>query len=168
MTKVYKAAFIPNFRDLCTKFKGRYIEFLKAIHRGVPKRGFSGGEHLNTQQMEQFLQEIERADQLTINSAQSDRFRTNVLVAERCWCEDHGLTEAPYDVHEGLKRCIEAYVLRQAKDITGVSSLSNMSEEEKKRVNDAKGRLITEHGYCPHCAQKLLVEVAMTRDFLVA
>jgi hypothetical protein len=43
-----------------------------------------------------------------------------------------------------------------------------MSEEQVKRLEDAKGRLITDHGYCQHCAGKLVFEVAQTRDFLTA
>jgi predicted Ser/Thr protein kinase len=168
LTKIYKAAFIPNFRDLCTAFKRKYLECLRGIHRNVPKRGYGGGDYLNAQQMEQYLQEIERADALSINSAQADKFRANVLVAETAWCERHNVSEAPYDAHEGLKRCIEAYVLRQAKDITGVTGLTNLSEEEQKKLDSAKAALIAQHGYCNHCGQKLLLEVAMTRDFLVA
>lgn len=168
LTRVYKAAFIPNYQDLCQNFFRRYLDYVKAISRTSPRTGFSGGQHLTTQQMEAFLQEIERSDSMQINSAQSDKFRTNVLVAINVYNEEHGTSEPPYTVHDGLRRCIESYVLRQAKDITGVIGLSNLSEEEKKRLDGAKARLIKEHGYDEYTAEKLLVEVAMTRDFLVA
>lgn len=169
LSKVYKAAFIPNFAELCQVFFTRYQDFLKGIQpgRGSSRPGMSGSTYVNTQQMESFLQEIERADTLAINSAQADKFRLNVQLAIDIYKGEYG-TAPPYTVHEGLKRCIEAYVLRQAKDITGIVGLTNVSEEERKRIEGAKSRLILEHGYCEHCAGKLLVEVAMTRDFLVA
>lgn len=166
LTKVYKAAFIENFADLCQQFFIKYLGFLRAISRGRPAAGYSGGQYLTTQQMEQFLQEIERADSLQINSAQADKFRTNVLVAVDAYKSEHGGEEPRYDVHEGLRRCIEAYVLRTAKDITGVVGVSDLSPEEERRLNNAKTELVKNHGYCRYCAEKLVVEVAMTRDFL--
>ncbi len=169
LSRVYKAAFIPSFRDLCQNFYRRYMQYLKALARGTARSGSSlGQQYMTTQGMETFLQEIERADTMSVNSAQGDKFRVNVLVAEREWKEQFGSVEPPYDVHEGLKRCIESYVLRQAKDITGVIGLTNLTKEEKERLDSAKARLVAEHGYCDHCAEKLLVEVGTTRDFLIA
>lgn len=168
LTKVYKAAFIPNFTDLCQNFFRKYLEYIKSLNRTTPKQGFSGGQYLTAQDMERFLQEIERADTIAINTAQADKFRTNVMVAVDAYKDEHGVSEPPYTCHEGLKRCIESYVLRQAKDITGVIGLTNLTKEEKERLDGAKARLIKEHGYDEYTAEKLLVEVAMTRDFLVA
>ena len=168
LSKVYKAAFIPNFADSCQQFFRKYQDYLKAINLGSTRKGYSGSSYMNQADMERFLQEIERADSLQINSAQADKFRTNVLVAIRAYNEEHGTSEPPYTVHDGLKRCIEAYVLRQAKDFTGVIGMSSLSEDEKKRLDGAKARLIKEHGYDEYTAEKLLVEVALTRDFLVA
>ena len=168
LSKVYKAAFIPNFGDLCQNFFRKYLEYVKALNRSTPRKGFSGDQYMTSQQMESFLQEIERADSMQINSAQADKFRTNVMVAVDAYKDEHGVSEPPYGCHEGLKRCIEAYVLRQGKDITGVIGLSNLTKEEKERLDGAKARLIKEHGYDEYTAEKLLVEVAMTRDFLVA
>lgn len=168
LSKVYKAAFIPNFADSCQQFFRKYQDYLKAINLGSTRKGYSGSSYMNQADMERFLQEIERADTLQINSAQADKFRTNVLVAIRAYNEEHGTSEPPYTVHEGLKRCIEAYVLRQAKDFTGVVGMSSLSEDEKKRLDGAKARLIKEHGYDEYTAEKLLIEVSLTRDFLVA
>jgi len=168
LSKIYRAAFIPNFRDLCNSFFRRYLEYVRTLGRPGRATTSYGGNYMNTQQMEQFLQEIERADALSLNSAQGDKFRANVLVAISEFQREHGGTEPEYDVHEGLKRCIEAYVLRQAKDITGMIGVTSMSEEQVKRLDGAKARLISDHGYCQHCAQKLVYEVAQTRDFLTA
>jgi predicted Ser/Thr protein kinase len=167
LSKIYRAAFIPQFRDLANSFFRRYIETVRTLARGV-RQGSIGGQHMNTQQMEQFLQEIERSDALSVNSAQADKFRVNIMVALSEYQREFGNSEPEYDLHEGLKRCIEAYVLRQAKDIVGMIGVTSMSEEQTKRLEGAKGRLISDHGYCPHCAGKLVFEVAQTKDFLVA
>jgi predicted Ser/Thr protein kinase len=167
LSKVYRAAFIPQFGDLCQQFFGKYLEYVRSLNRSTPRQGTSGGQYMTSQQMEQFLQDIERAD-LGVNSAQADKFRTNVMVAVDAYKDEHGVAVPPYTCHEGLRRCIEAYVLRQAKDITGVIGLSNLTQEEKDRLDSAKARLIKEHGYDEYTAEKLLVEVAMTRDFLTA
>ncbi len=165
LTKVYKAAFLENFADLCQTFFQKYLNCLRSINRSTPMSGYSGGQYLNSQQMETFLREIETADSIQTNTGQSDKFRTNVLVAVDAYKEEHG-TEPRYDVHEGLKRCIEAYVLRTAKDITGAVGISQLSSEEEKRLNNAESEMIKNHKYCPYCAKKLVIEVAMTRDFL--
>lgn len=168
LTKVYKAAFIPGFADLAQKFFRKYLDYIKALSRSTPRTGTTGSQYLTAQDMEAFLQEIESADSIRINTAQADKFRTNVLVAVQAYKDEHGVAEPPYTCHEGLRRCIESYVLRQGKDIVGISGLSSLTREEKDRLDGAKARLIEEHGYDEYTAEKLLVEVAMTRDFLVA
>jgi serine protein kinase len=168
LTKVYKAAFIPNFRDLCTRFFKQYKAYVQAMSLGIKPTGNSYGQAITTRDMEAFLQEVERADEMNVNSAQAPKFRQGVMAAINLYNEEHGTSEPPYDVHEGLKNCIESYVLRQSKDITGVVGISNLTEEEQKKLDSAKQRLIDEHHYCPYCASKLLIEVALTRDFLKA
>ncbi|GEM_PF-671659 len=168
LTKVYKAAFIPNFADLCTQFFRKYIQYVRALSLGIKPTSTVGGHAVTQRDMEAFLQEVERADEFNVNSAQAPKFRQGVMAAINLYNEEHGTTEPPYTVHEGLKNCIESYVLRQAKDITGVVGITNLSEEEQKKLDSAKARLIEEHGYCEYCAGKLLIEVALTRDFLKA
>lgn len=168
LTKVYKAAFIPNFRDLCTQFFSKYVQYVRALSLGIKPTGTVGGQAITQRDMESFLQEVERADEFNVNSAQAPKFRQGVMAAINLFNEEHGTSTPPYDVHEGLKNCIESYVLRQAKDITGVVGITNLSEEEQRKLDSAKARLIEEHGYCDYCAGKLLIEVALTRDFLKA
>ena len=52
--------------------------------------------------MEAFLQEIERADEFNVNSAGAPKFRAGVMSAISLYQEEHGTTDLPYDVHEGL------------------------------------------------------------------
>lgn len=159
---------IPNFADLCTQFFRKYIQYVRALSLGIKPTSTVGGHAVTQRDMEAFLQEVERADEFNVNSAQAPKFRQGVMAAINLYNEEHGTTEPPYTVHEGLKNCIESYVLRQAKDITGVVGITNLSEEEQKKLDSAKARLIEEHGYCEYCAGKLLIEVALTRDFLKA
>lgn len=168
LSRVYKAAFIPNFADLAQQFFRKYLEYIRAINQGIPRSGLAGGQVLTEQKMQQFLQEIESSDSIRINTAQADKFRANVLVAVDAYKDEHGVPEPPYTCHEGLRRCIESYVLRQGKDITGVVGLTSMSKEERERLDSAKQRLIEEHGYDSYTAEQLLLEVATTRDFLTA
>jgi predicted Ser/Thr protein kinase len=168
LTKVYKAAFIPSFRDLCMQYFRKYVAYVRALALGIKPTNLVGGQAVTTRDMEAFLQEVERADEFNVNSAGAPKFRQGVMAAINLFNEEHGTADVPYDVHEGLKTCIESYVLRQAKDITGVVGITNTDEEQTKKLNDAKSRLEHEHGYCKYCAEKLLIEVALTRDFLKA
>lgn len=168
LTKVYKAAFIPGFRDLCTNYFRKYVAYVRALSLGIRPTGTVGGQAVTQRDMEAFLQEVERADEFNVNSAQAPKFRQGVMAAINLYNEEHGTTEPPYEVHEGLKNCIESYVLRTSKDIVGVVGVATLSEEEQKKIDSAKKRLVEEHGYCEYCAGKLLIEVTLTRDFLKA
>ncbi len=168
LTKVYKAAFIPAFKDLCNQYFRRYIAFVQALSLGIKPTNTVGGQGTTTRDMEAFLQEVERSDEFNINAAQAPKFRAGVMAAKNLFHEEHPGEEVDYTVHEGLKNCIESHVLRIAKDVTGVAGVSNLSPEEQRKLDDAKTRLIEEHGYCTYCANKLLVEVALTDGFLKA
>jgi len=166
-TKVYKAAFIPNYRDMCMQLIRKYTALAKALAAGVRPIGSFGS--MTDAQKESFLQEIERADEFNVNSAQAPKFRSGILAAINLYNEEHGTSEPPYEeMPEGLRNAVESYVLRKAQDVVGVIGGTTIDEEAQKKIDDAKKRLIDEHGYCPYCAAKLLTEVALTRDFLKA
>ncbi len=168
LTKVYKAAFIPNYKDLCIQYFKKYREYVRALSIGLRPTSTVGGQAVTQRDMEAFLQEIERAEEFNINSAQAPKFRTGFMAACELWQEQHPGGELPWDVHEGLKNCIESFVLRKAEDITGVVGVTETDPEKQKKVESARQNLVTHHGYCPYCASKLLVEVSLTRGFLKA
>lgn len=168
LSRVYKAAFIPDFANLAQNFFRKYIDYIKAINLNSPRKGLTGGGYATEQDMQQFLTDVESSDTMRINPAQSDKFRQNVIVAWDAYKDEHGVSEAPYTCHEGIRRCIEAYVLAHSKDIVGVVGLHSMSKEDRERIAGAKQRLIDEHGYDDYTAQQLLLEVSTTRDFLIA
>lgn len=168
LTKVYKAAFIPAYKDLCTQVFRKYINYVRAITLGVRPTNTAGGQTISQRDMEAFLQEIERSDENNISSAQAPKFRAGVMAAVSLYGEDHPGADLPYEVHEGLKTCIESYVLRQSRDVVSLVGVTNISPDDQQKIDSAKQRLIHEHGYCEYCAGKLLIEVALTSDFLKA
>jgi predicted Ser/Thr protein kinase len=168
LTKVYKAAFIPNYKELCNQYFKKYREYVRALSLGLRPTGTSSGQSMTQRDMEAFLQEIERAEEFNINSSQAPKFRAGFMAACDLWQEQHPGVELPWEVHEGLKNCIESFVLRKAEDITGIIGVTETDPEKQKKVESARESLVKNHGYCKYCAAKLLVEVSLTRGFLKA
>jgi predicted Ser/Thr protein kinase len=168
LTKVYKAAFVPNYKELCVQYFKKYREYVRAISLGMRPTGTSSGQAVTQRDMEAFLQELERAEEFNVNSAQAPKFRAGFMASCDLWQEQHPGEELPWDVHEGLKNCIESYVLRKSEDITGVLGVTETDPEKQKKVESARQSLIDNHGYCKYCALNLMKEVTLTRGFLKA
>ncbi|MBI3591417.1 MAG: hypothetical protein HY094_08605 [Candidatus Melainabacteria bacterium] len=59
-----------------------------------------------------------------------------------------------YDTDEQLKQSIEEALLEKHRDVTlPVMSVEFANEEQRRKLDTVKTRLIEEHGYCQHCAQ---------------
>ena len=75
-----------------------------------------------------------------------------------------GAKKIPYDVHDAVKRCIENLVLSQVQGAARMfGSASARTSEDIKKVSAAVERLVSKHGFCPHCADELLREAEETQ-----
>lgn len=153
---IYKAAFVSQFNDYCQQLFRQYLVYSRCLSLGTRPSGDGIISNVTQYDMQDFLQKIERADEVEINSAQADKFRKAVTEAVNLYNEEHKTTNPPYTCHAGLAACIEAYALNKAKDIVGFAGISNLSDEEKARLSEAKSRLIVEHKYCDYCATQLI------------
>ena len=71
-------------------------------------------------------------------------------------------------MHQGLKECIERFVLSAVSDVVRIlSEKTSYTSEDQKKLDSARGRLIHEHGFCVHCANALFDEVSSTRGFII-
>lgn len=62
-----------------------------------------------------------------------------------------------YDSNERLKEAIEKKLFAEIKDMVKITtSTVNPDPDQLRKQNQAIDQLISEHGYCPHCAHELL------------
>ena len=167
LSKYVRAAFLESFGVECQNTFDKYIEWSNAsVLGGTPKS--AGSSRITKFEMDEWLKKIENMPQFGVSDGQKDRFRREVQAAVLRYREEHGSGRVPYTVHQGLKECIERFVLSAVSDVVRILSESTShTTEDQKKLDSARGRLINEHGFCPHCANALFDEVSSTRGFII-
>jgi serine protein kinase len=167
LSKYVRAAFLESFGAECQNTFDKYIEWSNAsVLGGTPKS--AGSSRIMKSEMDDWLKKIENMPQFGVSDGQKDRFRREVQAAVLRYREEHGVGRVPYGVHQGLKECIERFVLSAVSDVVRILSESTShTNEDQKKLDSARGRLIAEHGFCPHCANALFDEVSSTRNFII-
>ncbi|HEY8303708.1 MAG TPA: hypothetical protein VIG42_03865, partial [Solirubrobacteraceae bacterium] len=62
-----------------------------------------------------------------------------------------------YTSHERLKEAIEKKLFADLRDVVKITTSSKTPDgEQLKKTNEVVSRLISDHGYCPVCANELL------------
>lgn len=167
LSRFVKASFIEEFGQLAQQTFDKYIDWSNAAALGTTPKAASGYGRISQLEMENFLREIESDPDWGVTSSQAKTFRQEVQSAYTQHIREHGAKNVPYTIHEGIKNCIERFVLKQVKDVARIlTSETALSDEDKRKLNGAKQRLIGQHGFCEHCAEELLREVERTRNFL--
>jgi len=83
------------------------------------------------------------------------------------YMQEHKTLDVPYTAYEPLARAIERFVCAMVASATRILTFSNaVSDEEKRKLNSVKRRLIEDHGYDEYTADELLREAEETKDFL--
>jgi serine protein kinase len=62
-----------------------------------------------------------------------------------------------YTSHERLQEAIEKKLFADLRDIVKITTSTKTPDEDQlRRINDVVDRLVSDHGYCPVCANELL------------
>jgi predicted Ser/Thr protein kinase len=167
LSKYVRAAFLEQFSTECQSTFDKFIEWSNAsILGGTPKS--AGSSRITKYEMDEWLKKIENMPQFGVSDGQKDRFRREVQAAVLRYREEHGSGRVPYTVHQGLKECIERFVLSAVSDVVRIlSEKTSYTTEDQKKLDSARGRLINEHHFCKHCANALFDEVSSTRGFII-
>lgn len=116
---------------------------------------------------ENFMRNIEADPELGITSAQADKFRSEVVSVISGYMQENNTLDVPYTAYEPLARAIERFVCSKVAEATRILTYSNaVGEDDKRRLNSVKKRLIEDHGYDEYTADELLREAEETKDFL--
>lgn len=167
LSRFVKAAFIEEFSSQCQSAFDKYIDWSNAAALGTMPKAASGFGRISSMEVEGFLREIESDPDWGVTSSQAKTFRQEIGSAYSNWIREHGAKNVPYTIHEGIKNCIERYVLKQVSGVARIlTSATAQSDEDKRKLAGAKKRLIEQHNFCEHCAEELLREVEHTRSFL--
>lgn len=168
LSKYVRAAFLESFAVECQNSFDKYIEWSNASVLGQTPKS-AGSSRVTKVEMDEWLKKIENQPSFGVNDGQKDRFRREVQAAVLRYREEHGSGRVPYTVHQGLKECIERFVLTAVTDVVRILSDNNGSHtaDDQKKLDGARSRLIKEHGFCPHCANALFDEVSSTRGFII-
>jgi serine protein kinase len=167
LSKFVRAAFLESFATECQQTFDKYIEWSNASVLGsLPKS--AGSSRIGKLEMDEWLKKIENQPAFGISDGQKDRFRREVQAAVLRYREEHGTGRVPYTVHQGLKECIERFVLSAVSDVVRIlSENTSHTAEDMKKLDSALGRLVNEHGFCAHCAGELFDEVSNTKGFII-
>ena len=163
LQRIVLAAMVPSFKDECQSRFDKYRDNIQANARTKTAGRFGnvGGD-------ETFMREVESDPDWGVTSAEAPKFRSEVLSALLQYTTETGRGTIPYSVHDGLKNCIERYVLRNVKNTARLFSTNSVrGEEDKRKLTEVKRRLMDDHGFNDFSAEELLREAEETRDFLV-
>ncbi len=163
LQRIVLAAMVPSFKDECQSMFEKYRDNIQASARTkvAGRYGSVGGD-------ETFMREIEADPDWGVSSAEAPKFRSEVLSALLQFTTETGKAQIPFTVHDGLKNCIERYVLRNVKNTARLFSTNSLrGEEDKRKLTEVKRRLMDDFGFNEYSADELLREAEETRDFLV-
>jgi len=166
LARVVLAALVEEFEPECQNVFKRYLDNVQAYNTGGNVRS-SGSSGYGRGPDEDFMRAVEADPDLNITSAQAPKFRAEVSGAINAWMTENQKLDVPYTAYEPLANAVKRYVCGRVKDTARIlSSTNSRSEEDKRKLQGAKERLVKHHGFCAHCADEVLKEAEETRDFL--
>lgn len=159
---------IESFPAECEATWQKYLDNIRAfaLNQSVKSqagyaRGPVGGD-------ETFMREIETDPDWGVTLAEAPKFRAEILAAVNQHLTEKRTANVPYTCHQAVRRCIERYVLKKVRSGARLfSSASARNDEDRRKINDAKERLVKQYGFSEWSAEELLREAEENSDFLV-
>ena len=94
-------------------------------------------------------------EQIGVNDNGKRQFREEVLI--RISSLARRGEKFSYDSHERLKEAIEKKLFADLRDVVKITTSTRTPDADQlRRINDVIDRLVSDHGYCPVCANELL------------
>jgi serine protein kinase len=102
---------------------------------------------------EKLMRSIE--EQIGISENAKNTFRQEILIRISTYARKGKAFE--YRSHERLKEAIEKKIFSDVKDLVKITTSAKTPDADQlRRINEVIDRLVTQHGYCTHCANELL------------
>jgi len=156
---VFKAFLGSSFEKEAQMYFEKYIEHASASLNNEKIRDPYTGKFVDFD--EKYLRQVEET--IGISKENSRDFRMKVLV-KISHLSKKG-EKLRYDSHPDLKKAIEKLVIdNRASFIRGAISSVVRDEEKQKAIEEAKGYLVKNEGFCENCATEAIDYVAWLLD----
>ncbi len=149
--KEVQRAFVYSYEESARTLLNNYLDNVEAYCNKTKVRDPITDEDMEPD--EQLMRSIEEQIGITENAKKT--FREEILIRISSLAR-RGQT-FDYTSHERLKEAIEKKLFADLRDVVKITTSSRTPDAEQlRKINEVVNRLITDHGYCPVCANELL------------
>src|SRR5215470_5825024 len=149
--KEVQRAFVYSYEESARTLLNNYLDNVEAYCNKTKLRDPITDEEVEPD--EQLMRSIEEQIGITENAKRS--FREEILIRISSLARK-GMT-FDYTSHERLKEAIEKKLFADLRDVVKITTSSKTPDKEQlRKTNEVISRLISDHGYCPVCANELL------------
>ncbi len=149
--KEVQRAFVYSFEESAKTLLNNYLDNVEAYCNKTKVRDPITEEDMDPD--EQLMRSIEEQIGITDNAKRT--FREEILIRISSLAR-RGQT-FDYTSHERLKEAIEKKLFADLRDVVKITTSARTPDPEQlKKSNEVISRLISDHGYCPVCANELL------------
>lgn len=144
-------AFVYSFEESARSLLNNYLDNIEAFINKVKLSDPLTGEEVDPD--EKLMRSIEEQVGVTENAKRA--FREEILIRISSLAR-RGRT-FDYTAHAGLRDAIENKLFQDLKNVVKITTSTKTPDQEQlKKLNDVAARLMSEHGYCPECANAIL------------
>jgi len=149
--KEVQKAFVYAYEEQAKSLLNNYLDNVEAYCNSTKLTDPITGEELDPD--EQLMRSIE--EQIGVSENAKKSFREEILIRLSMMARKGKTFQ--YTSHERLKEAIEKKLFADLKDIIKITtSVTHPDQEQLRRVNEVMDRLISQHGYCPVCANEIV------------
>lgn len=149
--KEVQRAFVYSYEESARTLFNNYLDNVEAYCNGVKIRDPITDEELDPD--EKLMRSIE--EQIGVSENAKKSFREEILIRLSSYARKGKTFD--YNSHERLREAIEKKLFADLKDVVKITTSTKTPDPEQlKRINAVIDRLISNHGYCPICANELL------------
>jgi len=147
-------AFVYSFEEMARTLCNNYLDNVEAFCNKERIKDPITEEEMDPD--EQLMRSIE--EQIGISENAKNTFRQEILIRISSYARKGKSFE--YNSHERLKEAIEKKIFSDLKDVVKITTSAKTPDPDQlRRINEVIDRLVTDHGYCPVCANELLTYV---------
>ncbi|WP_406677857.1 PrkA family serine protein kinase [Moorella sp. ACPs] len=149
--KEVQRAFVYSYEESARALFNNYLDNVEAYVNKTKVRDPITDEEMDPD--EKLMRSIEEQIGVTENAKKA--FREEILIRLSSYARKGKTFD--YNSHERLREAIEKKLFADMKDIIKITTSTRTPDPEQlKRINAVIDRLISQHGYCPVCANELL------------
>jgi serine protein kinase len=147
-------AFVYSYEEMARTMCNNYLDNVEAYCNKERIKDPITEEEMDPD--EQLMRSIE--EQIGITENAKNTFRQEILIRISSYARKGKQFE--YNSHERLKEAIEKKIFADLKDVVKITTSAKTPDPDQlRKINEVVDRLVSDHGYCPVCANELLTYV---------